>query len=158
MTMASSTTKPVATMSAMSVRLLIEKPAKYMAAKVPTSDSGTATLGIMVADRLRKNKNITITTKPTDNSNSNSTSCTEARMVWVRSVRMVTLTAGGSVDCNAGNSCLMRSTTSMTFAPGWRWTLIISASDSLPHAASLLFSAPSTTLATSAKRTGAPLR
>ena len=79
-------------------------------------------------------------------------------MVWVRSVSMVTLTAGGRVDCSAGNSRLMRSTTSMTLAPGCRWTLIISASDSLPHAASLLFSAPSTTFATSAKRTGAPLR
>lgn len=54
-TMASSTTKPVAMVSAISVRLLMEKPRKYMAAKVPTSDSGTATLGIMVAGTLRRN-------------------------------------------------------------------------------------------------------
>ena len=49
MTMASSTTKPVAMVSAISVRLLIEKPARYMTPNVPTSDSGTATLGMIVA-------------------------------------------------------------------------------------------------------------
>ncbi len=49
MTMASSTTKPVAMVSAISVRLLIEKPARYITPKVPISDSGTATLGIRVA-------------------------------------------------------------------------------------------------------------
>ncbi|MNV45402.1 hypothetical protein D3C71_1371980 [compost metagenome] len=54
-TMASSTTKPVAMVSAISVRLLIEKSKKYMAAKVPINDSGTATLGIIVAGTLRKN-------------------------------------------------------------------------------------------------------
>ncbi|MNC58629.1 hypothetical protein D3C75_1083690 [compost metagenome] len=54
-TMASSTTNPVAMVNAISVRLLIEKPRKYMAAKVPINDSGTATLGIMVAGTLRRN-------------------------------------------------------------------------------------------------------
>ncbi len=44
-TMASSTTKPVATVSAMSERLSRVKPAKYITMKVPTSESGTATLG-----------------------------------------------------------------------------------------------------------------
>ncbi len=48
-TIASSTTKPVAMVSAISVRLLIEKPARYMTPNVPTSDSGTATLGMSVA-------------------------------------------------------------------------------------------------------------
>ena len=41
-TIASSTTKPVAIVSAIRLRLLIEKPAKYMTPKVPMSDSGTA--------------------------------------------------------------------------------------------------------------------
>ncbi len=48
-TMASSTTKPVAMVSAISVRLLIEKPARYITANVPISDSGTDRLGMMVA-------------------------------------------------------------------------------------------------------------
>ena len=64
-TMASSTTKPVATTSAIRVRLLTEKPARYMTPKVPTSDSGTATLGMIVAGRLRRKRKITITTSAT---------------------------------------------------------------------------------------------
>jgi hypothetical protein len=48
-TMASSTTKPVAMVSAISDRLSRLKPARYMTAKVPASDTGTATLGMSVA-------------------------------------------------------------------------------------------------------------
>jgi hypothetical protein len=48
-TMASSTTKPVEMVRAMSDRLSRLKPSAYMAAKVPTRESGTATLGMMVA-------------------------------------------------------------------------------------------------------------
>ncbi len=55
-TMASSTTKPVAMVRAISVRLLIEKSRNTITAKVPTSDSGTATPGIMVAGTLRRNR------------------------------------------------------------------------------------------------------
>ncbi|MNO05654.1 hypothetical protein D3C81_2271320 [compost metagenome] len=54
-TMASSTTNPVAMVSAISVRLLIEKSRNTITAKVPTSDSGTATAGIIVAGTLRRN-------------------------------------------------------------------------------------------------------
>ena len=108
----------MATISAMRVKLLMEKPAKYMAAKLPIKDKGTATLGIIVADRLRKNRKITMTTKATDNSNSNCTSATEARMVCVLSVSTVTLTAGGKLACKLGNTFLMPSTTSITLAPG----------------------------------------
>ncbi len=35
-----------------------------MTPNVPTSDSGTATLGMMVAERFRRNRKITITTRP----------------------------------------------------------------------------------------------
>ena len=95
-TIASSTTKPVAMVSAISVRLLIENPARYMTPNVPISDSGTATLGMTVADRLRRKMKITITTSATARKSSNWTSCTEARMVTVRSVSNVTSTALGS--------------------------------------------------------------
>ena len=54
-TMASSTTKPVAMVSAMSERLSMLKPKRYMTAKVPMSDSGTERLGMMVAGTLRRN-------------------------------------------------------------------------------------------------------
>ena len=46
-TIASSTTSPVATISAISDRLLSEKPHRYITAKLPTSATGTAATGIV---------------------------------------------------------------------------------------------------------------
>src|SRR6185295_12873989 len=94
-TMASSTTKPVEIVSAISDRLLSEKPSRYITANVPTIDSGTDKLGMMVAGTLRRNKNITKTTSTTASSSSNSTSATDARIVLVRSVSTVTLIPEG---------------------------------------------------------------
>ncbi len=129
-----------------------------MTANVPTSDSGTATLGMTVAATLRRNRKMIITTSATASMSSNCTSRTDARMVTVRSVSITTSTAAGSDAESCGSRRLMRSTTSMTLAPGWRWMLTITAADSLAQAARRVFSAPSTTSATSVRRTGAPLR
>jgi hypothetical protein len=41
-------------------------------------------------------------------------------MVVVRSVSKDTSTEPGSVACSCGSSAFTRSTTSITFAPGWR--------------------------------------
>ena len=79
-------------------------------------------------------------------------------MVPVRSVRTVTFTEAGRLAFNCGRSFSMRSTTPMMFAPGWRWIFTITAGVIFIHAACFVFSAPSTTLATSDMRTGAPLR
>ncbi len=49
-TMASSTTKPVEIVSAIRDRLSSEYPSRYITPKVPTMDSGTAMLGMTVAD------------------------------------------------------------------------------------------------------------
>ena len=49
MTMASSTTKPTETASAISEMLSIEKPATHISAQVPASASGTVTPAAMVA-------------------------------------------------------------------------------------------------------------
>ncbi|MNN09585.1 hypothetical protein D3C81_1224710 [compost metagenome] len=155
-TIASSTTKPVAMVSAISVRLLIENPARYITPNVPTSDSGTATPGMMVAGILRRNRKITSTTSAIASSSSNCTSSTEARMVVVRSVSNCTWTDAGSAFCSCGSRALMRSTTSITFAPGWRWIFSTIAGLSLAHAARRLFSGPSTISATSVMRIGAP--
>ncbi len=155
-TIASSTTKPAATTSAISVRLLTENPARYMKPNVPTSDTGTATLGMIVAGRLRRKRKITSTTSATANSSSTCTSCTEARIVTVRSVSTATSTAAGSAAWSCGSCPLMRSTTSITFAPGWRWMLRTIAGTSFIQAASRTFSASSTTVATSERKTGAP--
>ena len=119
-TIASSTTKPVAMVSAISERLSRLKPHRYIAAKVPTSESGTDRLGMTVARRFRRNRNITITTNPTASVSSNWTSSIEARIVVVRSVNTVTWTEDGRPAVHCGSRVLMLSTTLMTLAPGWR--------------------------------------
>ena len=95
-TIASSTTKPVAMVSAISDRLSRLKPNWYMIASAPISDSGTDRLGMIVAGMLRRNRKMTITTRPTASASSNSTSSTEARIVIVRSVSGFTVIAAGS--------------------------------------------------------------
>ena len=62
MTMASSTTRPIASTIASSVSVLIVKPNTYISANAPTSDTGIVTIGMIVARRLRRKKKITSTT------------------------------------------------------------------------------------------------
>src|ERR1700683_254500 len=157
-TMASSTTKPVEMVSAISVRLLRLKPSAYIAANVPTSDSGTATLGMTVAAKVRRNTKMTITTSAMHSSSSNSTSATEARTVVVRSVSTAIWITDGIVARNLGNTALMLSTTLMMLAPGCRWMFTITAGTLFIQAESSEFSTPSMTFATSDSVTGAPLR
>src|SRR3546814_14297279 len=64
-TMASSTTKPVATIRAISEIVFSVKPHKYMTQNVPTSETGTATLGISAARNCRKNSSTTSITSTT---------------------------------------------------------------------------------------------
>ena len=121
MTMASSTTKPVAMVSAISVRLFNEKPHRYITAKVPTSDSGTAIDGITVADSFLRKTKVTITTRKVASISSCCTSRTAARMVWSAVGEHHHVQPAGMLAFTSGNSARMRSTTSMTLAPGWRW-------------------------------------
>ena len=134
-TIASSTTNPVEMVSAMSVRLLRLKPGKYITPNVPISESGTATAGMSVVESLRRNRKITATTSATVRASSNWTSETDARIVIVRSVSTDTRTADGSVSVSCGRSDLMRSTTAMVLAPGWRCTLTTTAGVVFIHAA-----------------------
>ena len=66
------------------------KPARYITPNVPTSESGTATPGMIVAGMLRRNRKTTITTRATAIISSICTSSTEARIVTVRSVSGIT--------------------------------------------------------------------
>ena len=75
-------------------------------------------LGMMVAQRLRKKTKITITTRATVSASVSSTSRTEARMVVVRSERMLTWMVGGIEACSAASVPLIASTVVMTLAPG----------------------------------------
>ena len=157
-TIASSTTNPVAMVRAISDRLSRLKPSRYITPSVPTSESGTDRLGMMVPGMVRRKKKITTTTSTMASASSNSTSATEARMVTVRSESTPTSTAAGSVETMRGSSASMRLTTSMMLAPGWRCTLRMIAGVVFAQAPSLMFSAPLVTLATSDSRTGLPLR
>ncbi len=62
MTMASSTTKPVPIVSAISDRLSSEKPQNHITPKVAISDSGSATPAMMVARMVRRKISTTSTT------------------------------------------------------------------------------------------------
>ena len=64
-TMASSTTKPMARTSASNVSVLMVKPAKAMMANVPTKLTGMVMMGIMEARTVRRKTKITSATKTT---------------------------------------------------------------------------------------------
>ena len=121
MTMASSTTKPTERISAIIERLSRLKLTKYISAKVPMIEKGSARLGMMVAERFRRNRKITMTTSPRVSTMVNSTSRYDSRIVSERSYKMSMLTEGGSSVRKTGRRFLTPSVTSMVLVPGWRW-------------------------------------
>ena len=93
-TMASSTTKPTASVSAISDRLSSEYPNAYITAKVPMSDIGSARLGMIVAETFRRKMKITITTRNSVSISVNFTSSTDSSIetdlsysVWISTAR-----------------------------------------------------------------------
>ena len=56
-----------------------------MTAKVPMTEIGSAKLGMIVAERLRRNRKITITTRPAASTSVNCTSSTLLRIDSERS-------------------------------------------------------------------------
>ena len=122
------------------------------------SDSGTATLGITVAQPLRRKKKTTRITSTIEIASVRSTSDTEARMVLVRSRTTSSLIDGGIAACSCGMRDRTRSTVPMMFAPGWRKRTSEMAGLPLTDPALLMFSTESTTSATSERMTGFPSR
>src|SRR3972149_6527481 len=133
-TMASSTTKPTESVSAISEIVSRLWPNRYIAANVPMMDRGSATLGIMVAGMLRRKMNITMTTSASASSRVNSTSSTEARMVTERSNRTLMSMPAGTSARKVGSSFLTEFTTSMVLVPGWRWIASTMPRSPLNHA------------------------
>ena len=115
-TMASSTTKPTEITSAISDRLLIEKPATHISAQVPASESGTVTPAAMVAAPRRRNRNTTIITSAIAITSVSCMSNTLARIVWVRSERISMSTPAGIHFLISGSIVRTRSTVSITLA------------------------------------------
>ena len=63
-TIASSTTRPVASVMPNSVSVLIEKPNSFTNANVPMSDTGIVIAGISVVRQFWRNRNMTRMTSP----------------------------------------------------------------------------------------------
>ena len=82
----------------------------------------------------------------------------DARTVSVRSEMTWILTAGGIEACSTGIIALIRSTVSMTLAPGWRWIARMTARWLLYQPAIRSFSGALTARPTSRMRTGEPFR
>ena len=158
MTIASSTTKPVAMVSAISERLSSEKPQSAITAKVPTIESGSATAGISVARGLRRKSQMVITTSTTASARVNCTSRTEARIVSVRSDTIESCAPGGSARSSSGSCARMPSTVWTMLAPGWRCTSTRTAWRPSNQAPFSVFSRSSSAWPMSRRRTGAPLR
>ena len=78
-TIASSTSRPMATTMPNSVRLLIENPASDRIPQVPSSTTGTAIVGISVARRLCRNRYMIPNTSTTATSRVTATSWIESR-------------------------------------------------------------------------------
>src|SRR3954471_7311953 len=94
-TMASSTTNPVEIANAMSERLSTLYPSRYITPNVPSRDRGTEMLGIIVAQRFRRNRNTTRITNPIEIRMVYSMSEIDARIVAVRSIMTARFTDGG---------------------------------------------------------------
>src|SRR5271166_2049462 len=119
-TIASSTTKPVEIVNAISDRLSRLKPSRYITPNEPMIEVGTATLGIAAARTLRRNAKTTRITRKTAMISVFSVSARDCRMVFERSTATVRLTSPGRAAIRRGNSARTLSTAVMMFAPGWR--------------------------------------
>ena len=95
-TMASSTTKPVAMVSAISERLSSVYPIRYIAPKVAMIDTGTEMLGMNVDQPLRRKMNTTKITSPIEMIMLRWASRIESCVLMVRSLAILKRTVGGS--------------------------------------------------------------
>lgn len=88
-TIPSSTTSPVASTIPSKVRMLIEKPARYMMKKVAMSEIGISISGRRAIFQLRKKKKMTSTTRENAINSVSSTSSRERRTFRVLSISVL---------------------------------------------------------------------
>src|SRR3954462_9147514 len=157
-TMASSTTKPTASVSAISDRLSSEYPNRYITAKVPISDIGSARLGMFVAEMLRRNTEITMMARNSVSISVNLTSPTDSSIEIDLSYSVCTSTLGGISARSLATRSFTPLATATVLVPGWRWIASTTARSPLYQLATLLFSTLSSTVPSSSRWTGAPLR
>src|SRR5206468_11272693 len=121
-TIASSTRKPMANVSAINVRLLIEKLSMYITATVSSNDIGSATAGISVSVARPRKTYMTSTTSTKAMISVHFTSSAELTMVCDRSNTGVNLIEPGKLARSSGNSAFTELATSTAFAPACRET------------------------------------
>ena len=117
-TMASSTTRPAATTSAMMLRLLSEKPASQMTAKVPISETGITATGMSAVRSRATKSHTTAATIRHENTSVHWASARLPRMPSERSITTVRLACGGRMACSWGSVALMASMVATTLASG----------------------------------------
>ncbi|MNT44660.1 hypothetical protein D3C72_1811960 [compost metagenome] len=98
---------------------------------MPTSDTGTANVGISEARKLPRNRNTTRITSATAISKVISASCSVALITGERSMARFSFTLAGNTACKAGNCALISLTVSMMLAPAWRLITSSTAASSL---------------------------
>ena len=113
---ASSTTMPMASVSASSVRLLIENPRKYITANVDTIDVGMANAGMIVARMFLRNTKMMSTTRTAATMSVSSASVIERFTKTEPSNARWIEMPGGSAAWMAGSSAMTASATSMRLA------------------------------------------
>ncbi len=94
-TMASSTTRPIASTMPSIVSTLMENPAMYMMKNDPMSEIGITTTGMSVVRQSRRNMKMIITTRMKAVITVSCTSAIDCRMYLVMSNPMASLMSGG---------------------------------------------------------------
>ena len=115
-TMASSTTRPVASVIPNKVSELIEKSKTLMNANVPTSETGMVIAGIIVARQSRRNKKMTAITMRMASSKVLTTSRMESPTTVVVSKATTYLMPGGNAFDNSSSTALAALSTASAFA------------------------------------------
>ena len=110
-TMASSTTVPMASTRANSVRMLSEKPAILTMAKVPSSDTIIEMEGMMVALKFCRKKNTTSTTRMMAMTSVSTTLWMAAKRKSSLVIKVTNSSPAGIDDFNSSNVLLMRAFT-----------------------------------------------
>ena len=120
-------------------------------------ESGSARLGMMVAETLRRKRKITRMTRKSVNRSVNFTSRTDSRIDWARSRWISRLTDAGSSLRNCGRRLRIESATSTVFVPGCFWMARMRPRLSLNHVeANLPSRSPSVMRRSSSTKAGSP--
>src|SRR5512145_2940444 len=118
-TMASSTTMPIASTSPNRLSALMEKPNRCIIAKVPTTETGTASSGMMDARQVCRNRITTSTTSSTASSSVVTTDLMDSRTNSVVSYTSVLYsTPSGMVLRTSAITARTPSAISMALDPG----------------------------------------